>query len=335
MNASFPRPQQHLALAELDRVILEPVLSPMPTVVEAIRDLISDRPPTVLTGWQRKGLRRAMRGRGARALAAFRPPAAPSPGGPNQLMYASAGASMLEELDRLAATEPNELGIAIELATDTGRPTEPWLVVHRDPSTWLQDYLAAARLVWTEVEPLWMSASGWLDREVERLQVASERGAASEVVNQLGILGRVEGGDLVLRSHTQDSGRLRVGGALQLVPVLAAPPAGGWGDDYADVVISVRYALAPRTQHPSPDAAAPESLEALVGVPRAAILLALDTPKRPGELAEQLYYAPSGVTHHLVALDAAGLVTRTRQGRHFIVRRTARATALLALYDRA
>ncbi len=335
MNASAPRPQQHLALAELDTVTLEPVLSPMPTVVEAIRDLVSDRPPRVLTGWQRRGLRRAMRRRGARALAAFRPPAAPSPGGPNQLMNASAGASMLEELDRLAATDPDELGMTIERATDAGRPTAPWLVVHRDPSAWLQDYLAAARLVWTEVEPLWMSASGWLDREVERLQVASERSAASEVVDRLGIPGRVEGGDLVLPSHTLDSGRLRVGAVLQLVPVLAAPPAGGWGDDYADVVISVRYGVAPKMQHPSPDAAAPESLEALVGEPRAAILLALDTPKRPGELAEQLYYAPSGVTHHLDALDAAGLVTRTRQGRHFIVRRTARATALLALYDRA
>ena len=82
-------------------------------------------------------------------------------------------------------------------------------------------------------------------------------------------------------------------------------------------------------------ASASESLEALLGGPRAAILVALTTPKHPGQLAEQLFFAPSSVTHHLAALEAAQLVTRERQGRHFLVKRTARAAAVLALYERA
>jgi DNA-binding MarR family transcriptional regulator len=47
---------------------------------------------------------------------------------------------------------------------------------------------------------------------------------------------------------------------------------------------------------------------------------------------------PSAATHHVTALEAAGLVTRERSGRHVLVRRTARGDALLELYrdsDRA
>lgn len=307
----------------------------MPTLVEAVRDVVTDRPPAVLTRWQRRGLRTALRRKDARALSAFRPTKAPSPGGPNPLMEASAGAGLNEELEQLAATDPDALGLAIERAMQAGRPTEPWQVVHRDPSRWLQDYLAALRLVWTEVEPLWLSASAWLDREAERLQVASERHAGSDVVKQLEMPGRIEGSDMALPSHTQDSGRLRVGSSLQLVPLIATAPAGGWADDYADVILTLRYTIPPRVREHTAEPAASESLEALLGGPRAAILVALTTPKHPGQLAEQLFFVPSGVTHHLAALEAAQLVTRERQGRHFLVKRTARAAAVLALYERA
>jgi len=329
------QPQQRLAVSELDRVTLEPVLSPMPTVVEAVRDLMTDRPPAVLTRWQRKGLRASLRQRHVRALAAFRPTPIPSPGGPNPLMHASPGATMNEELERLASTDPDELGTAIETATEAGRPTRPWQVLHRDPPGWLDDYLGAVRLVWAEVEPLWVSVSSWLDREVERLAAASARSAGHEVIAQVEMPGRLEAEDLVLPSHTQDSGRLEVGDSLQLVPLVATAPAGGWGDDYADLLLHVRYVLPPRMRDRGAQSAAPESLEALLGASRAAVLLALNTPKNPGQLAEQLYFAPSGVSHHLAALEAAHLVTRTRVGRRFTVCRTARATALLALYDRA
>ncbi len=306
----------------------------MPTLVEAVRDVVTDRPPAVLTRWQRRGLRRALRRKDARALSAFRPTEAPSQGGPNPLMHASAGASLNEELEQLAATDPDALGLAVEQATRAGRPTEPWRVVHRDPAGWLEDYVAALRPVWREVEPLWVSASSWLDREVERLQAAVARKAGSEVVKQVEMPGRIEASDLALPSHTQDSGRLRAGGSLQLIPLVAAYPAGGWGDDYGDVILSLRYTVPLQVREHNPGARS-DSLEALLGRPRAAILQALTTPKHPGQLAEQLFFAPSAVTHHLGALEAADLVTRERQGRHSVVRRTARATALLALYDRA
>jgi DNA-binding transcriptional ArsR family regulator len=79
----------------------------------------------------------------------------------------------------------------------------------------------------------------------------------------------------------------------------------------------------------------PASLEALVGTQRAAILRTLDRPATAGRLAELLQLVPSGVTHHVRALESAGLVTRERRGSRVIVHRTGRGTALLALYERS
>jgi len=40
------------------------------------------------------------------------------------------------------------------------------------------------------------------------------------------------------------------------------------------------------------------------------------------------------VTHHLSAMERAGLVTRVRDGRHVWVHRSARGSELVALYER-
>jgi DNA-binding transcriptional ArsR family regulator len=77
-----------------------------------------------------------------------------------------------------------------------------------------------------------------------------------------------------------------------------------------------------------------DQLEGLVGPQRAAILRLLDTGATCGDLANALYMAPGGVTHHLRLLEAAGLVIRERVGRNVIVERTARGRAVLALYRR-
>ncbi len=332
MGARFDEPRQHLPLAELDRVVLEPILSPLPTVVEAVRDVMSDRPPTVLTLWQRRMLRATMPRRELRALTAFRPTAVPSDGGPNELLETVAGAAMRDELERLAASDADQLGLTIEQATKAGRPTAPWMVVHRDPGGWLEDYIGALRRVWAELQPQWWRGRGRLEREIDRIQGASDTHTGAEVLIDAEIPGRIEDGQLALPSHTDQSGRLRVAGTLQLVPLLAARPAGSWGDDDADRLLSVRYPL-PAEGVTADEATSPESLDALLGGPRAAILLALEQPLNPGRMAEQLFLTPSGVTHHLSALEAAGLVTRTREGRNVLVRRTDRANALLALYD--
>jgi DNA-binding transcriptional ArsR family regulator len=76
----------------------------------------------------------------------------------------------------------------------------------------------------------------------------------------------------------------------------------------------------------------PDAFEALLGWQRARILKGLDVALRPGQIAEALRMVPAGATHHLSRLEAAGLVIRKRRGRHVVVERTARGSALLELY---
>lgn len=334
MTVQQDQPRQRLLLACLDEVALVPVLSPMPTTVEAVRDVVSDRPPAVLTAWQRRALRATLPRRALQALSAFRPTAMPSDGAPNPLLEASPGASMREETDRLAASPAEQLGLAHELATKAGRPTAPWMLLHRNPAGWLEDYIAGLELVWAEVRPHWSTARNRLEREAERLQAVSDHGAGGHLTVHGGLPAPTENGDLVLPSHTEASGRLRVSETIQLVPLLANHPAGSWGDDYGDRLLSIRYPL-PVHRDTHGEAPPPDSLEALLGGQRAVLLLMLEQARNPGQMAAQLFLTPSGVTHHLSALEAAGLVTRTREGRRVVVRRTDRAIALLALYDRA
>jgi DNA-binding MarR family transcriptional regulator len=75
-----------------------------------------------------------------------------------------------------------------------------------------------------------------------------------------------------------------------------------------------------------------DPFEALIGWQRARILRGLDVAQRPGQIANSLRMVAGGATHHLSRLEAADLVVRKRRGRHVIVERTARGTALLDLY---
>jgi DNA-binding MarR family transcriptional regulator len=81
------------------------------------------------------------------------------------------------------------------------------------------------------------------------------------------------------------------------------------------------------------DEAPAPALEDLLGIPRAQILRALDCPTSIGRLAEALRAVPSAATHHVGALEAAGLVSRDRCGRQVLVHLTARGRSLLELYE--
>ncbi|MEV4755125.1 helix-turn-helix domain-containing protein [Micromonospora sp. NPDC049559] len=70
---------------------------------------------------------------------------------------------------------------------------------------------------------------------------------------------------------------------------------------------------------PAPDAGA---LTSLLGAPRARLLGLLDEPLATVEVARRLAVTPSAVSQHLRVLHATGLVTRTRDGRHVLYRRS-------------
>ena len=73
-------------------------------------------------------------------------------------------------------------------------------------------------------------------------------------------------------------------------------------------------------------------LDALVGAQRALLLHELERPRTVGELATALFAVPSAATHHVDALEAAGLVVRERRGRSVFVHRTVRGARLVGLY---
>jgi hypothetical protein len=72
---------------------------------------------------------------------------------------------------------------------------------------------------------------------------------------------------------------------------------------------------------PTPTADA-TALASLLGAPRARLLCLLDEPLPTVEIARRLAVTPSAVSQHLQVLHATGLVTRTRDGRHVLYRRS-------------
>ncbi|MBP0448585.1 helix-turn-helix transcriptional regulator [Kitasatospora sp. RG8] len=64
------------------------------------------------------------------------------------------------------------------------------------------------------------------------------------------------------------------------------------------------------------------ALAGLIGAARARLLRLLGEPSTTAELARRCAVTPSAVSQHLRALHAAGLVTRTRDGRHVLYHRS-------------
>jgi DNA-binding transcriptional ArsR family regulator len=276
-----------------------------------------------------------MRERDAAALAPLRTVRRSDGAGgrPNEIVPVLPGASLDEHLDAVAAVDPEELAGNIDAALRAGHPAGPWRGVAADPTRWLRTYVNALRRAWTAVEPLWTRSAGLLDREVERVSVALAHGAGPELIAERFPASRLAGDELLLPSHSAGGGRLRVGSALMLQPLLAASPASGWTDDYADTCLAIRYSVPNAWRAFDGDLPEPASLEALVGHHRARILLHLERgTATAGELARVLHGVPSMASHHVRALERAGLVTRERDGRHVRVRRTTRGTELVQLY---
>jgi hypothetical protein len=72
---------------------------------------------------------------------------------------------------------------------------------------------------------------------------------------------------------------------------------------------------------PTPPVDASE-LAALLGAPRARLLLLVEEPLATTEIARRLRVTPSAVSQHLRVLYATGLVTRARHGRQVLYRRS-------------
>jgi DNA-binding transcriptional ArsR family regulator len=228
-----------------------------------------------------------------------------------------------EELERVRTATPDDLLAELDVAGPDGE-TEPWRSVRRNPRAFLARHHRALDRTWAAIEPFWARAAGGLEREVTRASMAIARGAVGELLLDQRRAVRA-GAACDLRVDER---------GITLIPQLAGPQRRDLRRRDGDVLTHIAYPVPGAARIVSEDPV-PDSLEALLGPQRTAILRRLDRPRTAGELADLLFAVPSAATHHVDALQSAGLVSRERRGRHVLVHRTARGTELLALYERA
>jgi len=241
-------------------------------------------------------------------------------------------ASPAEAVEEIASTSPHVL-LDQAAAEFGGEVPRTWAGVEAAPARWLEDFARAIGHASDAIEPVWRGARPLVDRETERIGVASAVGASREVLATLHAVGRVEDDDLVLRRDGGEPSRwVLPEDGLSLVPMLGGTRALVSSHD-GDLITHLAYPVNGQERLLEQPPGREDRLAALLGNRRATVLRLLDRPATAGAVAAALQAVPSAATHHVRALEAAGLVFRERDGQHVRVHRTDRGTALLALYD--
>ena len=122
------------------------------------------------------------------------------------------------------------------------------------------------------------------------------------------------------------------GAQLLFVPVT---PKAGWVAWEEPHRYAVMYPCSGALAEPARRAAAPETLGALLGPARAAILMLLVTPKSTTQLVALTGQRLGSVGRHLQILRAAGLLERRRVGRSVLYRRSPAGDLLVRIQDGA
>jgi DNA-binding transcriptional ArsR family regulator len=320
-----------IARDELDGAPLRTAISPLPTAFTLLRDALQDGRRGTPAVWRRSVISQLR----ARDVDVFGPLTdRRTTGWPTLLDDVRGPRETLDEaLQRLRATSGSALMEALETDRDV-TPTPAWGIVRRDPDRWMRGYVDALRRGWRGLEPLWRRSASLAEREVERLDAAVERGVpTAQIVH--GLIRRSSLDDKWLRiERSPEPRQLRIDeDGLTVTPAII-PGDKGTLTSPGEFFVAVAYPLPDAWRAFDGQAPPPASIEALLGVRRTALLLALDQAQTAGRLADVLGLAPSAITFHVGALEAAGLVSRERFGRNTIVHRTARGTQLMALYAR-
>jgi DNA-binding transcriptional ArsR family regulator len=321
----------YVPAAELDRAPVRVARSPLPTVFWTTRDALCNGRRGTPRDWCAAALS-GLRRRDAVTLAPLTDPRCS--GWPGLLAANDDPSETLDEaLDRVGSTPGSALLEALESDPDVAADDPLWKPVQQDPDRWLRAYVDAVHRGWQGVEPLWRRSTGLLDQEVSRINAAIDRGVpVTALVTDIGP--RVSLVDAALRlPTTQEPRRLTVPDAGVIFSPMIAGPGCGILSTPGDRLVRMVYAVPGAWRAFDGQAAPAASLDALVGVHRSRLLRRLDHPLTAGELSAALDLRPSGMTFHLRALEAAGLIVRERRGRNVVVHRTERGSVLLALYE--
>jgi DNA-binding transcriptional ArsR family regulator len=306
-------------------------LTPLPSLSSALRDAAGARRGGTPAAWC-EAIRRHLHSKDYETLAPFITPGPMLVPDPLLGLTNPSGESFTDAAERMMATPTGFLAEEIAACSAaTGNPA--WREAERDPARWLRRYVGAVLRAWKGFGPVWCHARTALDREMVRVAVATARDAQLELLDGLLDDASVKDGRWNVACAFYE-GRVRFPeDGLVLIPLVAGQRSSIVARS-GGVVGSIAYPLrsgltAEATQRSE------ATLEALLGIPRAHILRNVGSPASVGMLARVLRAVPSAATHHVAALEAAGLVARNRRGRNVLVRRTARGDALLQLYDDA
>lgn len=192
-----------------------------------------------------------------------------------------------------------------------------------------------ARALWeywtVAIEPFWPQIRAVLDADVAYRAGRLARGGIEALLSDLHPGLELAEHSIQVRSHSGDEHQLH-GTGLVLVPCVFA-----WPYVMADVSAgnppTITYGprgigdLWPSAEpRPQDD----DSLAALLGRSRAAVLRAVGQAKSTSDLARELGQSMPAVSAHLGVLHRSGLVSRWRAGRRVLYQRTPLATSVLA-----
>jgi DNA-binding transcriptional ArsR family regulator len=225
--------------------------------------------------------------------------------------------------DRLVAVATADPAVLLaDLASGPWIDQEIWQPVVRSPERWLRVVADATARVWPIARALLAAERPALRRLGARIRQAHEPQQVAEVIELVDGRTRVTDGQWELRPHGEPATIPDEG--LFVVPVLTTRD-GSLAACQPGLVTALFGGVSTRTRDHW-------ALEALLSPVRARVLRLLDEPQTMTALGERLGVVPSVATHHVAALERAGLVQRRREGRFVHVARTDRGDELLRTY---
>src|SRR5918999_3374134 len=181
---------EYIEAEDVRRTPFRVAVTPLPSLSSALREAAGSQPSGMPRAWA-EAIRRHLRSQDYETL---RPLVAPGPTLlPDPLLGLAAppGESLQDAIERMMATPHDLLAAEIaECAAVTG--DEAWRSARHDPGRWLRRYVASLLRAWKGFGPVWRHARPALDREVERVGMATALDAQLELLDGLLASGDVE-----------------------------------------------------------------------------------------------------------------------------------------------
>ncbi|WP_369185484.1 ArsR family transcriptional regulator [Streptomyces sp. Y1] len=242
---------------------------------------------------------------------------------------ASAESALTGELAVLARTAPERIRADLEQLVDW---TPEVAAFHRDPAAVLPRLVDELRGYWAvALAPHWSRIRAVLESDVlhQSRRFAAEGSAA--VLRELHPSVEWCTDRLTLPLADCGTSGSLAGRGLLLIPSAFVGPGRTMMVNRPDQVVQLCYpSRGIGVLWEQPAARVPEAVAAVLGRSRALLLAELAAPASTTELSHRTGMSAGGVSQHLTALRAAGIVASHRSGRSVLYQRTDLADALLA-----